>query len=340
MGIFSKKQDIQVSVCIPVYNTERKLLRCLESAASQRLDGLELVVVDDCSPGTDDTGHTCGQLVKQFRRTTHVPVTYVRHSSNKGVLEARRTAVLESHGRSIAMLDSDDMFLDGALSALYRRADETGADIVQGGMEVWCGDEPDDVLCLRAARIQQTANRMYDGVLDGDQIFKGFLVESNQIGFVTGKLISRELYLQAFSQIPPLYCVMADDLLLYFFISYYAARYASVPCAVIRYDITEGISSASAITDLHRWEQVCSASGVFTVLYSWLKDMQQAGGSPVLTQQERAALDCQCRSYLLNNLQQLQKYVVPELQDQAHELLCSYWGADFVQKVEQAAAAL
>ena len=48
---FSKKTAPSVSVCIPVYKTEGVLSRCLESVAAQNFDAIEIIVVDDCSPG-------------------------------------------------------------------------------------------------------------------------------------------------------------------------------------------------------------------------------------------------------------------------------------------------
>ena len=42
------------------------------------------------------------------------------------------------------------------------------------------------------------------------------------------------------------------------------------------------------------------------------------------------------RSYLVNNIRQLNSFVIPELQPQAREMLCEYWGKDFVETMERA----
>jgi hypothetical protein len=39
--------------------------------------------------------------------------------------------------------------------------------------------------------------------------------------------------------------------------------------------------------------------------------------------------------YLGNNIKQMRVTVIPELQQQAHELLCEYWGESFVKRVEE-----
>lgn len=38
-------------------------------------------------------------------------------------------------------------------------------------------------------------------------------------------------------------------------------------------------------------------------------------------------------TYLKGNLIRLKESVIPELQPAAYQLLCEYWGEDFVQKV-------
>jgi len=47
----SVKDNIKVSVVVPVYNTEKYLKECLESILNQTLEELELICVDD---GSDD----------------------------------------------------------------------------------------------------------------------------------------------------------------------------------------------------------------------------------------------------------------------------------------------
>ena len=67
MLLFSKK-DIAVSICVPVYGTEMLLDRCFNSVAAQNFSGFELVVVDDCSNGTDEKGRNCSKIVNKARR--------------------------------------------------------------------------------------------------------------------------------------------------------------------------------------------------------------------------------------------------------------------------------
>ncbi len=85
------------------------------------------------------------------------------------------------------------------------------------------------------------------------------------------------------------------------------------------------------ISDLARWEKICTTATVFAIIFEAVKELQEP-----LTLEQMEALRLQSRSYLVNNIQQLRNYVIPELQEQARAMLCDYWGESFVEKMENA----
>ena len=326
----------KLSVCVPVYNAERILRACLESLATQDFTDWELLVVNDGSTGTDADGNDCRKIVKDFRKAHKLSkkkVIYLEHRSNLGLVEARRTLVEAAHSEYIVCLDSDDSLLPGALKTLYGAALESDADIVQGGTEVFCSDKDEESLSYkRAAEMKIKSNNIFNGQLNGNEVFDGNLVQHNHNGFLWGKLIRRETYLNALSYIPFTRCVFAEDFLQYFFISYCAKKYVGIKTPVYRYNVDTGISSMKKITDLARWEQVCSTANVFSIIFSAIKEFPE--GELPLEQME--ALRLQSRSYLVNNIRQMRAQVIPELHSQARQLLCDYWGTDFVEMMEKA----
>lgn len=114
------------SFVVPVYGTEKWLSRCLDSILAQQLKDFEIVVVDDCSP------NDCKAIVDKYTGKCK----YIRHSENKGLLQARLTGLRAAAGKYVIPLDSDDYVLPGLTQALENtilRYDYP--DIIAYGME-------------------------------------------------------------------------------------------------------------------------------------------------------------------------------------------------------------
>lgn len=110
-----------VSLIIPVYNTAGYLEECLDSAAFQEYENLEIITVDDGS--TDGSGQILeryGAKDSRFR---------VIHTGNRGLSAARNTALDAARGEYIAFLDSDDRMERDAIGTLVRALQQVGADI-------------------------------------------------------------------------------------------------------------------------------------------------------------------------------------------------------------------
>lgn len=327
-----------ISVCIPVYGTEGSLLDCLHSvAAQQSLEavGLEIIVVDDASPAADPSLGSPAQIAARFQRESPWPVLFLRHEENLGLVEARRTAVQAATGQFIFCLDSDDTLPPAALSTLYRHALAEDADIVHGRAQVVVAQEgcqlEEAALETVLTRLQEKVDRVFIGRLEGAAILQNKLVEDQHNSFLWGKLIRRELYLQALELIPEMYCTMAEDVVQYLLIAHGARRYVGISDRIYNYSVNTGISSNTEITTLERWEQVCSTASVFTVLFTCLEELD-----PPFTESQLAAIRKLCRFYVANNLQQLQHAVVPELRPAARQLLGEYWGEGLVKRMEEA----
>jgi glycosyltransferase involved in cell wall biosynthesis len=98
-----------ISVIVPVHNRQHLIVDALASILAQRCAPLEIVVVDDGS--TDDTR----DIVRRFGSD----IKYLRQE-RAGVAVARNRGLAESAGEWIAFLDSDDVWLEGALSSAAR----------------------------------------------------------------------------------------------------------------------------------------------------------------------------------------------------------------------------
>jgi glycosyltransferase involved in cell wall biosynthesis len=149
-----------ISVVMPVFNRARFLPDAFASIASQRIDGIELIVVDDGS--TDDTRTVVETLAGQ----SPYEIRYI-HQENRGAYGARNTGLDRASGAFVAFFDSDDLWLphhlERCLQGLQRQPDvdwvfgactrvELGSGRVLQQNTFYVDDRPRPFLRLRTVR--------------------------------------------------------------------------------------------------------------------------------------------------------------------------------------------
>lgn len=115
-----------ITVCVPVYNVERYLRECLDSIFLQDYPRFDVVMVDDGS--TDGSSAICDEYAEKYSQRA-----FIVHKDNEGPLLARRDGFALAAGQYVMCVDSDDMLVPGALSAVASAVDKTGADVVRFG---------------------------------------------------------------------------------------------------------------------------------------------------------------------------------------------------------------
>ncbi len=102
----AQKSDL-ISVIMPCYKMGNFITEALASVAAQTYNDWEAIVVDDAGP-EDGTK----EAVEVFARDCpHHRVEFIRHDRNRGVSAARNTAMHAAHGKWLAFLDPDDVWL-------------------------------------------------------------------------------------------------------------------------------------------------------------------------------------------------------------------------------------
>lgn len=317
-----------ISVCIPVFRTEKYLERCLSSVARQHdtFSDFEVILVSDASDGTAslEGGRplSCKKLAKTLAGKYGLNLTYIEHRKNRGLVEVRRTAVTKASGTYILHLDSDDLLAPGALKALYDAAVSTGADIVHGHTTA--------IRIHDRAMYALTPNlygNQYPGVLEGNNVHFGWLA-GYFTGALWGKLYRREQCLEAYEHIPYTETNLGEDLLFFFFLSHIAQKYVSISENVYYYVYQDGMTAQKEITDLEKWRMHCSAASAITILVQWSKETENVPDAVLHN------IKASSRHYLKRSIELLNTKVVPELREEARALLCEYWGEDFVSYME------
>lgn len=121
----------EVTIGIPVYNSEKYLKETLESALSQTFPSIEYLIMDDCST---DTSMAIVQAYQQTHpRGEHIRI--IHQPRNMGIGIARNRIIDEAQGQYLYFLDADDIITPDAISLLHENAIQNDAEMVYASHE-------------------------------------------------------------------------------------------------------------------------------------------------------------------------------------------------------------
>jgi glycosyltransferase involved in cell wall biosynthesis len=120
-----KSENPNISVVIPVYNSQNIIKPVIRSIQNQNFTNLEIVLVNDFS--TDDSKIIIEQLQREDPR-----IRLLNNKKNMGTLYSRSVGTLAVKGSYIFPLDNDDLFYDETIfDIVYRLAVNGSFDIVE-----------------------------------------------------------------------------------------------------------------------------------------------------------------------------------------------------------------
>ncbi|MBR6690025.1 MAG: LicD family protein [Bacilli bacterium] len=170
----SIKNNVKVSIIVPVYNVENYLEQCLATLVNQTLGDCEIIVVNDGS--TDNSQSIVDRFTKQYPNKVK---SFIK--KNGGLSDARNYGIKKASGEFIAFVDSDDYVDLDMYEKMYERAMNCGSDVV---------------VCSISSDYELLEERNYfkeqfeegNSILDNPYI----LYEANS--YACNKLIKRELW--------------------------------------------------------------------------------------------------------------------------------------------------
>lgn len=160
-------ERIRVSIVITAYNVAEYIAKSIQSA----LQADEVIVVVDCP--TDNT-------LEEAKKVKSKKVRIIENEQNVGAGLSRRRGIAEARGEYVMLLDGDDYIEEGYIAALWKRAEETGADIVSSGVKILNADG------------SWKAESYGNCVTEGNAKVARFWGE--RIVFMNNKIIRRSLY--------------------------------------------------------------------------------------------------------------------------------------------------
>ncbi len=211
-----------ISVVVPIYNTERYLADCIDSILRQTKSGLQVILVDD---GSTDGSAAIGKAYAK----RHPNVTYV-YKENSGVAATRNLGASLASGEYLTFVDSDDLLDPHMFERLYALAKHFDAQVATCGM----------------AHFNNLSDRKYpsplfDNAFRGTSVRAGNLEELPRQIFNTSccnKLFLRSFYLKEELSFPE--GVVYEDLPFSIFALEKAARIAATPEKLYFYRVRTG----------------------------------------------------------------------------------------------------
>ena len=159
----ARVSDFEISVVIPVYNSEEYLGETLESVAAQTvgMDAVQVVIVDDGS--TDGSAAICRSFQDRY------PANVVFHQQpNGGVSSARNAGLDRASGRIVTCLDSDDQWTPESFAYAVDFFDnqENNVDVLVGELTLFEGEDHTHPLAYRFPKDKDSIIRLGDRPCD------------------------------------------------------------------------------------------------------------------------------------------------------------------------------
>ena len=181
------KDNILLTIIIPVYNVEKYIRKTLDSIYNQKFphDELEVVVVND---GTPDNSMN---IVSEYDRA-HDNL-HVINQNNKGLSGARNTGLEAAHGKYVWFVDSDDWLDNECLDKILNLLRSATEDVFVFRIKEY--DEDGNLLLERTnsyASVHKCSgkeclqNEQFDRTPVQIYIFKHEFLLTNCLNFVEG----------------------------------------------------------------------------------------------------------------------------------------------------------
>lgn len=167
-----------ISVIVPVYNLENEVERCLKSILAQKIDRMEIIVVNDCSKDRTE------QIVRELA-AAHKEIKLISFPENRGVAAARNAALEAATGEFIHFCDGDDAVTPGAYKELLDVARSGNEDLVTGNYSRMYPDEGNAIRQFSHYRARTGRARCFESgnTMLWNKLYRRSVIESNHLRF-------------------------------------------------------------------------------------------------------------------------------------------------------------
>jgi glycosyltransferase involved in cell wall biosynthesis len=111
-----------VTIIVPIYNSEKTLVRCVDSLINQSLQDIEIILIND---GSSDDSYN---IIENYARLDNR--IKIIDQNNKGLSFVRNRGIEDAKGKYILHIDSDDWIESDMCKIMYTESEKYNADIV------------------------------------------------------------------------------------------------------------------------------------------------------------------------------------------------------------------
>lgn len=177
------KNNIKISILIPICNVERFLPQCLDSIINQTLKCIEIICINDGSK--DNSLDIIRQYAEKDRRIV------VLDKPNSGYGDSMNRGLALAQGEYIGIVESDDFVEQDMFENLLSVAQEFSADIVRGNYFLYWSDKGNiknrntDFNCFdKCVTVASNPELLLFAPSIWTSIYKRKFLESNDIKFL------------------------------------------------------------------------------------------------------------------------------------------------------------
>lgn len=172
-----ENNDFNISIIIPVYNSQKYLLELLESLKSQDYLDFEVIIIDDGS--NDDSFLICSKFEMENKNIR------IFKQKNRGVSQTRNFGLSKANGKYVMFLDSDDYLSNNILKTVAKYLENEEPDILNFNFHIIKGNQ--SYLHLLDDFYEKGKK------LSRDESVKSLLSSKGYQGFVWNKIYKKEV---------------------------------------------------------------------------------------------------------------------------------------------------
>ena len=189
---YINRNNPKISLISPVYNRQKYLSRFIRSVQNQNFNNIELILVDDNSQ--DDGANIIKQYENKDKR-----IIFIKNKKNRGTFFARNIGVLHSRGEYVILPDPDDIISQDILKVTYKYAEKNGYEIIK--FLVYNGEGH---IAYENFIDKLEDKPIYQPELSTYLFYATSNLEINDLS-INNKLIKREVYIQALTELNSFY---------------------------------------------------------------------------------------------------------------------------------------